>query len=238
MIIYIILSSIFLIILFGFFYNQHHNGKLYLLPLIFIQDRYKKNSTKKRIEQIRSNCHTPDTTFTLIGNFGFIAICIILAYVFLSHTLLFGAVMTGSMTGTVDKGDLIFMTSVGEVEVGDIIMFNSPDVLYPVTHRVYDITPFGITTKGDARNLPDSWTIQNEDVLAQAVLIFEKPIVIPDAGNYFIVGDEFERKSTIDTEYGDEYAIAKKFFSMIRSYGVVIFIIVLLYSVLDLFKGG
>ncbi|MCL7412483.1 MAG: signal peptidase I [ANME-2 cluster archaeon] len=163
---------------------------------------------------------------------------ILIAYMLLSHILLFAAVMTGSMTGTVNKGDLILMTSVGDIEVGDIIMFDPPQLPYPVTHRVYDITPIGIKTKGDARNEPDSWTIQEEDILSRAIILFEKPIVIPDVGNYFIVGDEFEQKSTINTDYGDEYGIAKKLFAMVRSYGVVIFILVLLYSVLDIFKGG
>lgn len=169
---------------------------------------------------------------------GFIAVTLIIAYMLLSHVVLFAAVMTGSMTGTVNKGDLILMTSVGDVEVGDIVMFHPPQFPYPVTHRVYEITPFGIRTKGDARNEPDGWLIKEENILARAVIIFEKPIVVPEVGYYFIVGNEFEKRSTINTAYGDEYGIAKKFLSMIRSYGVVIFIIVLLYSVLDIFKGG
>ncbi|MCK5487290.1 MAG: S26 family signal peptidase, partial [Desulfobacterales bacterium] len=62
------------------------------------------------------------------GNLVFIAVDVILVYALLSHYIFFAAVMTGSMTGTVDKGDLIFMTSAGDIEVGDIIMFDAPSV--------------------------------------------------------------------------------------------------------------
>ena len=228
---------IFLISLFVLFYNRNNNGKIYLRPFIFLQTRYNINSRKKRINQIRSKCHAPDKTLSLVADMGFIAVNVIVAYLLLSHILLFAAVMTGSMTGTVNKGDLILMTSVGEIEVGDIIMFISPQIPYPVTHRVYDITPSGIKTKGDASNDPDSWIIHEEDIQAQAVMIFEKPIVIPTVGNYFIVGDEYDRSQKINSARGDEYAIAKKLINMIKSYGVVIFIIVLLYSLSGLFKG-
>ena len=227
----------FSIVFFILIYHKYHNGKLIIRLLLFLLPSFVKRSKKKKREILKLRCHTPDKSLSIIRNIGFITIDILIAYALLSNYILFAAVMTGSMTGTVDKGDLIFMTSAGDVEVGDIIMFIAPSVPYPVTHRIFDINSRGIITKGDFRNSIDNWVIQEGGIQAKAVLIFGKPIVIPYVGNYFIVGDEFSASRSVG-EYGDEYQVTKNFMNMIKSYGLVIFMVVLSYVLVDILRGN
>ena len=231
------LLLVFFIVIFILIYHKYHNGKFIIRLLLFLLPSFVRRSKKKKSEILKSRCHTPDKSLSIIGNIGFITIDILIAYALLSNYILFAAVMTGSMTGTVDKGDLIFMTSAGDVEVGDIIMFIAPSVPYPVTHRIFDINSRGIITKGDFRNSIDNWVIQEGDIQAKAVLIFGKPIVIPYVGNYFIVGDEFSASRSVG-EYGDEYQVTKNFMNMIKSYGLVIFMVVLSYVLVDILRGN
>lgn len=233
-----ILWVFLLVILFLLLYNKYHNGKAYLHLILCFKKRYEQNSRKRSVERIKSRCHTPDNTILLLSDVFFVAICILIGYVLMSKMIIFAAVMTGSMTGTVDKGDILMITTHGEIEVGDIIMFDAPFINYPVTHRVYEINSKGIITKGDAHEKPDDWIIQEKDIRGQAVTIFGKPVVIPDVGSYFIVGNEFDDTKTINTAYGDQYGRTKKLVNMIRSYGLVIFMVVLLYLMLDMFRNG
>jgi len=235
-----IIFTLFFLLLTAFFlliYNKYHNGKLIIRSLLFLFPGFIKRSKGKKIDQFKSRCHKPDKSLVIFGNIIFIAVDLLIVYALMSQYILFAAVMTDSMTGTVDKGDLIFMTSGGDIEVGDIIMFKAPTVSYPVTHRVSDISSIGIRTKGDFRNSTDNWVIQEEDIQAKAVLIFGKPIVIPEVGNYFIVGDEFDTTRNIGA-YGDEYQATKNFMNMIKSYGLVIFMIVLSYILIDFLRGN
>ena len=236
-IVFVLLLSSLLAVFFLLIYTKYHNGKFIIRSLLFLLPSLIKRSKGNKIDQFKSRCHTPDKSLYILGNIVFIAIDILFVYALMSHFIFFSAVMSGSMTGTVDKGDLIFMTSAGDVEVGDIIMFDAPNVNYPVTHRVYDITSNGIITKGDFRNTTDNWVIPKEDIQAQAVLIFGDPIVIPDVGNYFIVGDEFDTARNIGV-YGDEYQVTKNFMNMIKSYGLVIFMLVLSYILIDILRGN
>ena len=236
-IVFALFLPLLLTVFFLLIYNKYHNGKLIIRSLLFLLSSLKKRPRENKVNNFKSRCHTPDKSLLMWGNLVFIAVDVILVYALLSHYIFFAAVMTGSMTGTVDKGDLIFMTSAGDIEVGDIIMFDAPSVNYPVTHRVYDINSNGIITKGDFRDSIDNWVIHEEDIQAQAVSIFGNPVVIPDVGNYFIVGDEFDTSRNIGS-YGDEYQATKKFMNMIKSYGMVIFMVVLSYILIDVLRGN
>jgi signal peptidase I len=78
------------------------------------------------------------------------------------------AITTGSMTGAINAGSLVFDRPIpsAELRVGDVITFGPPtgyDVSGMVTHRVHSLgrDPSGalaIQTKGDANNAPDEWT--------------------------------------------------------------------------------
>ncbi len=96
------------------------------------------------------------------------------------------SVASGSMTPTFDTGDLIVdraltTSEAASLHVGEIITFRavSPatgNIPLTVTHRIYAVrralSPLGVpvvsyTTKGDANNAPDQWTIHPNDVLGQ-----------------------------------------------------------------------
>ena len=81
------------------------------------------------------------------------------------------AVQTGSMEPTVQPGDLVVDRSVedGGYGPGDVITFHhstGPDV---VTHRISDISPQGIHTKGDGNRSKDSWDIRPGQVVGVGV---------------------------------------------------------------------
>ena len=89
-----------------------------------------------------------------------------------------------SMTGTFNKGDMVFMTKVddaqrADLKVGDIVTYQAPIDINEDgkigdinTHRIYSIDPATgeIVTKGDNNHLPDNegdtpYTIRRNDVI-------------------------------------------------------------------------
>ncbi|MET3962858.1 signal peptidase [Marmoricola sp. OAE513] len=97
----------------------------------------------------------------------------------------------GSMTGTYDKGSIVFekKVPVSELEVGDVITYLPPaDSGVPtlVTHRILKMEPAEgggtlFTTKGDANAKPDPWHF--------LLLDQKQPVVeygVPHAGWIFI----------------------------------------------------
>jgi signal peptidase len=72
-------------------------------------------------------------------------------------------ITSGSMTGTYDRGSLVFDRVVPTVslKVGDVITFRPPGHAGLVTHRIHSMqTVRGqrvFTTKGDANRVPDAW---------------------------------------------------------------------------------
>jgi signal peptidase len=76
------------------------------------------------------------------------------------------AILSGSMTPTLDIGDLVIEHPVHPVEirVGDIVTFRDPDnAKRLLTHRVvrYDVNPsqVDVVTRGDANTTVERWTI-------------------------------------------------------------------------------
>jgi signal peptidase I len=73
-------------------------------------------------------------------------------------------ITSGSMTGTVDPGSLVFSRRVDnrDLKVGDIITYTPPAGSHRgglVTHRIVSISKAGVfRTKGDANPTPDAWT--------------------------------------------------------------------------------
>lgn len=97
----------------------------------------------------------------------------------------------GSMTGTFDKGSVVFEkpVPVEDLEIGDVITYLPPadsGVQNLVTHRLVDAEPAAgggtlFTTKGDANPQRDPWKFQ--------LLDSEQPVVrfaVPHAGWVFI----------------------------------------------------
>jgi signal peptidase I len=87
-------------------------------------------------------------------------------------------VMSGSMSPTIKTGDMVLLKHLDRpIRVHDVIAVNVPDAArsrygYPpvVIHRVVKIAPNGdITTKGDARKMPDPFTVTASSVSARVV---------------------------------------------------------------------
>jgi signal peptidase I len=83
-------------------------------------------------------------------------------------------VRSGSMSPTIETGDLIVSSQISptEVEVGDIITFEDPNgggAL--ITHRVRAITPgperIEFITRGDANNNGEQWSIERNGTLGR-----------------------------------------------------------------------
>jgi signal peptidase I len=71
----------------------------------------------------------------------------------------------GSMTGTIDKGSVVYsrLVPVSSLKAGDIITFVPPQDADPVTHRIVSVTTKQgqrvFRTKGDFNSVADPWTI-------------------------------------------------------------------------------
>ena len=62
-------------------------------------------------------------------------------------------VLSGSMEPTLSKGDLIFVRQAGELHTGDIVVYQSENML--VVHRIITIDGDTVVTQGDANNAAD-----------------------------------------------------------------------------------
>lgn len=80
-------------------------------------------------------------------------------------------VATGSMSGTIEIGDLVIVKITDSVEKEDIIVYQEQD--HFVTHRVLEINGETIVTKGDANNSKDL-PISNKQVLGKVVAVIPK----------------------------------------------------------------
>ena len=77
------------------------------------------------------------------------------------------AIVSGSMTGTYDKGSLVLadVVPVAQLKVGDVITYTPPAGDHLVTHRISwigrdDAGQRIFRTKGDANPIADPWTFQ------------------------------------------------------------------------------
>lgn len=105
-------------------------------------------------------------------------------------------VMSGSMSGTFETGDLILVkkiTNESDLNIGDIITFKVNESL--VTHRIIDITKnngkLEFTTKGDANNVKDIDKVEFNNIEGKFLFkisnssIFLQPAII--AGCKFVL---------------------------------------------------
>lgn len=85
-------------------------------------------------------------------------------------------VESGSMSPTLEAGDIIYIQDVGpaEIQEGDIITFASAGNDAPTTHRVIAKTGSGadanFVTKGDANDSPDPSVLGPSDVIGEVTL--------------------------------------------------------------------
>jgi len=147
---------------------------------------------------------------------------LLLIYAALSYKVFWVAVVSNSMYPTFERGDMVLVQSLFvDPKPGDIVMFNRPDLNYPVTHRVLKVSDGRIYTGGDASG-PDSFPISRRDVIGEAVLIFGKPVVLKGVGKYFIL-DATELRNI--GPFGQEYLFYKRLVETFRQYAIAIIII-------------
>lgn len=92
-------------------------------------------------------------------------------------------VATGSMSGTIEEGDLIIIRDTDDYKIGDIVTFFQDGDDIPTTHRIInkEVTDDGVTywkTKGDANNSKDKRSITSDEIIGEVVL------VIPYVGTF------------------------------------------------------
>ncbi len=78
-------------------------------------------------------------------------------------------VETGSMEPEIAAGDFILIRAQEEYAVGDMITFYDSARGEYVTHRVIAASESGYTTKGDANNVQDSFTVPHAAVVGKVV---------------------------------------------------------------------
>ncbi|HKE78394.1 MAG TPA: signal peptidase I [Solirubrobacteraceae bacterium] len=92
-------------------------------------------------------------------------------------------ITSGSMTGTYDRGSLVFdrVVPTASLRAGDVITFQPPGHAGLVTHRIASVrTVRGqrvFTTKGDANRAPDAWGAISLANAKQARVAFHVPYV-------------------------------------------------------------
>lgn len=79
-------------------------------------------------------------------------------------------VLTGSMSGSIEPGDLIVTRSSDSYAVGDVIMYETESGR-SVTHRIITETADGFITKGDANNIEDSNPVKLQSILGKVVYV-------------------------------------------------------------------
>jgi signal peptidase len=90
-------------------------------------------------------------------------------------------ITSGSMTGTYDRGSLVFdkVVPTSDLHAGDVITFRPPGHAGLVTHRIHTLTAVGgkrvLTTKGDANRAPDAWGKISLGEAKQARVAFHIP---------------------------------------------------------------
>jgi signal peptidase len=90
-------------------------------------------------------------------------------------------ITSGSMTGTYDRGSLVFdrLVPTTSLRVGDVITFRPPGQAGLVTHRIISArTVRGhrvLRTKGDANSVPDAWGAFALHASEQARVAFHLP---------------------------------------------------------------
>lgn len=83
----------------------------------------------------------------------------------------FFEVATGSMSGTIEIGDVVITKITKEVNENDIIVYKEDNCF--ITHRIIRKDESSIVTKGDANNSEDV-PINNEAVLGKVIKIIPK----------------------------------------------------------------
>lgn len=220
-IIFILLLSIFLITIYmRIVYNWNFVEK--------IERRYSQSDIDSRVkDRIKYINRQPIDRQKVIFKDLFILSIVLFAIILIgTKTIFFTAVLSDSMSPTFSKNDMVLMQNVERTyNIGDIIMFDTPDTALPVSHRIVSIEDTGIRTAGDATKSMDWWKLKKDDIIGKAIVVQGKPITIKGLGIYFIVQDRNQKFGPFG--YQDYYL----FISVIKIYGYFIAVISLIIYV-------
>lgn len=85
------------------------------------------------------------------------------------------SVQTGSMSGTIEAGDLVLIKKTNDYEEGDIVTFLHEGEAVPTTHRIIGVRSDGkFITKGDANNTQDILPVDEAEIFGEVVNVFPK----------------------------------------------------------------
>lgn len=197
-------------------------------PYRFLKKLCKERSRNKRVKEKMEEFKAVSITGRepVLGSTLVFSVFLIIILMLFFNLVFFTAITSDSMRPTFERGDLVAMQKIATTpEEGDIIMFERPYYMLPITHRVVAVTDGGVRTQGDARGITDPWIVPEEAIEAKALQLGGKPVVIKDIGDYFIL-DTSEMR--YDSRYGTEYAFMKNVFLTIRLYGYVFCILAIL----------
>lgn len=81
-----------------------------------------------------------------------------------------------SMNPTLQAGDgmIVVPYEDQEIQVGDVVVFQSPEQNHYVVHRVLSVNSQGIRTIGDNNNNTDPWVLQPTDIMGRVVSVRRK----------------------------------------------------------------
>ena len=214
-----IVSGIFIILLSIYYCYKTENSVL----MHYISSWYMKNRYSSAI--IQRDTRKEDGILLIV--------LVILIFAFGLKFLIFSAVISDSMKPEFQRGDLVMSQAIfKEPKVGDIITFRADGVLNSVTHRVISVRDERIDTKGDNNLLPDTYQTTKDDVIAKAIVIDDKPVVLKGIGSLFIL--DFSKEGRL-AKFGDQYEFMQKMFMTIRTWGYVITIIAFSALILSMF---
>ncbi len=222
----LIVFSLFLLTVLHLMHHSKANGneapKSFFKTLIDYRKKKRiERLTQNRMALIRGKLYRPRNFILFVP----LIICIVVLYLFLSHTVFFAVVTSDSMRPSFKTGDLLLMQGKGfSIEDEDIVMFTTPEVEDLVIHRVDDISEDGaISTRGDATNHTDDWIIHEDNVQAEVLNFNGKPIVFKNTGWYFI-----NNAPENPAVFSEELQFTSLMMMTLRDIGMVMFIAAIL----------
>jgi len=79
---------------------------------------------------------------------------------------------TPSMGKVAPVGSLVFTEPTHAVRVGEVVAVRPPGRDVTFVHRVVQVTPAGVRTKGDLDSSPDPWFVSTDRIVGRAVTIW------------------------------------------------------------------
>lgn len=80
------------------------------------------------------------------------------------------SVVSDSMRPVLHRGDILVVTGEDEYEVGDIVIYQRPEIDYTIVHRIVAKTDEGYVIKGDNNAVPDPGFVHKSQILGKVRL--------------------------------------------------------------------